>query len=469
MTIPSSATAQNITHVLDRLSLGISQGDRSQVQTMGLAAYIRQQLAPNSALEPRALKNRLKSFPDLTRSPVDLFNRYAPPLRATPQARQRSRLQQVQVLRQFEQARLLRALVSPNQLQEVMVDFWFNHFNVFVGKGLTMLWAGDYERSVIRPHALGKFRDLLGATAKHPAMLFYLDNWRSSDPNSRQGARGAFRGLNENYARELLELHTLGLNGGYTQADIESLARILTGWSVVHHTQYAKDNTGFVYVAERHDPARKTLLEQPILERDQAEGEAALNRLATHPATARHISNKLAQHFVADNPPQGLVQQLSETFLSTDGDIRQVLGALFESREFWQSAYTKKKYKTPYAYVLSMARAVDIGILPEEKLKRVSGGMAQLGMPLYRCRTPDGYAQTQAAWLSPDAMLRRVNLAIATINFLGADRPKPVPLTQSILDTLGQQFSNETMEAVNSSPPYLRPAMLLGSPEMMYR
>ena len=466
MAIPSNVTPQAITHVLDRLSLGARAGDRTQIQNNGLSDYIRAQLNPGA--EPKALTERLKSFRDLARSPVDLFDRYAPPQQATPQQNQKSRLQQVQVLRQFEQARLLRALVSPNQLQEVMVDFWFNHFNVFVGKQLTMLWAGDYERSAIRPHALGKFRDLLGATAKHPAMLFYLDNWRSSDPESKQ-ARGAFRGLNENYARELLELHTLGVEGGYTQADIENLARILTGWSLVWHNQPAKSDSGFVFVAGRHDPARKTLFGRPVPESGQAEGEAALNRLAAHPATARHISYKLAQYFVADEPPQSLVTKLSETFLATDGDIRQMLSALFESREFWQPAYAKNKFKTPYTYMLSMARGVGIGVLPEETLKRISGGMAQLGMPLYRCRTPDGYGQTQADWLNPDAMLRRVTLAIATVNLLGENRPKPILLTNQILATLGDQFSAETMEAVNSSPPYLRPAMLLGAPEMMYR
>lgn len=469
MTIPNNATPQTITHVLDRLSLGMSPGDRAQVENNGLAAYIQKQLNPTSDLEPKTLTDRLQSFPDLKRSPTDLFNRYTAPRGASPEENQSARLRQVQVLGQFEQARLLRALSSPNQLQEVMVDFWFNHFNVFIGKGLTILWAGDYERSAIRPHALGKFRDLLGATAKHPAMLFYLDNWRSSDPASKQ-AKGAFRGLNENYARELLELHTLGVDGGYTQADVESLTRILTGWSIVHHSQPTEDESGFIFAEGRHDPARKTLFNQPISASGLAEGEEALDRLAAHPSTARHISRKLAQYFIADDPPQRVVQQMSESFLATKGDIRQVLNTLFESREFWEPTFAQKKFRTPYTYMLAMARAVGISAPAEETLKRIGGGMAQLGMQLYRCRTPDGYAQTQSAWLSPDAMLRRVNLAIATVNMLGPDRPEPVPLTNQILDTLGRsQFSTQTLEVVNSSPPHLRPALLLASPETMYR
>lgn len=468
MAIPNNATPQNITHILDRLSLGISPGDRSQVLRKGLDDYIRDQLNPDSALDSRELADKLRSLPDLSRSPVDLFQRYAAPRGASPQEKRSARLKQVKVLRQHEQARLLRALASPNQLQEVMVDFWFNHFNVFVGKRLTMLWAGDYERSAIRPHVFGKFRDLLGATAKHPAMLFYLDNWRSSDP--AQKARRPFQGLNENYARELLELHTLGVEGGYTQADVENLARILTGWSIVFYGQSSRDDSGFVYVSDRHDPTRKTLFNQPVSEQGQAEGEAALDKLARHPATAQHISYKLAQHFVADEPPQRLVQQLSETFLSTDGDIRRVLSDLFESREFWSTNYTQNKFKTPYYYLLSLARAVGITTLPEEKLKRISGGMTQLGMPLYRCSTPDGYAQTQTVWLSPDAMLRRVNLAISAVNLLGRDRPKPILLAENLLKTLGeQQFSAETLDVFKSAQPDLRPAILLGSPEMMYR
>lgn len=467
MAIPNSVTPQTITHVLDRLSLGASPGDRRQVENSGLAGYIQSQLNSPPDAAPQTLIDQLNSLPDIARSPVDLFNRYAPPPGASVEENRAARAQQLEVIRQHEQARLLSALASPNQLQEVMVDFWFNHFNVFAGKRLTMLWTGSYERMAIRPHALGNFRDLLGATAKHPAMLFYLDNWRSSDPNKR--AKRPFRGLNENYARELLELHTLGVEGGYTQRDVESLARILTGWSIVSHDQPAPDESGFVYVDDRHDSSQKTLLGQSISAQGQAEGEAALDVLAAHPATAKHISYKLAQYFVADEPPQRLVSQLSQTFLSTDGDIRQVLSDLFESREFWNPDYAQQKFKTPYTYMISLARAIDLHSLPEEKLKRISGGMAQLGMPLYRCSTPDGYAQTQSAWLSPDAMLKRINLVVATVNLLGPNRPNPVPLTEQILDTLGEQFSPQTLAAVDSAPAYLRPSVVLGSPEMMYR
>ncbi len=458
----------NITHVLNRLSFGPAPGDRARVEQEGISAYISGQLNFDPADELAAIASNIAAFPDLKRSPVDLFQQYAPPKEATDEQRMAANRRQAGVLQEAERARLLLALGSAYQLQEVMTDFWFNHFNVFAGKGPLKMWVGAYEHQAIRPFALGKFRDLLGATAKHPAMLFYLDNWRNTDPNSAQ-AKGQFRGLNENYARELMELHTLGANAGYTQADVESLARILTGWSSVNFHQADRNESGFVFLRGRHDASDKVLLGEAIAGGGIVEGERALSLLARHPATARHISYQLAQYFVADVPSPNLVTSLADVFSTSDGDIKAVLLALFEHPEFWLAANRKRKFKTPYQYLLSAARAIGLTALPDEFLKRLSGGIIQLGMPIYRCRTPNGYAQVEDAWLTSDAMIRRVNLAIATVNFQGDNRVPPPALLARTLETIGTQLSTNTQQVIEGAPPHLRVGLLLGSPEMMYR
>ncbi|MEO0768612.1 MAG: DUF1800 domain-containing protein, partial [Cyanobacteria bacterium J06649_4] len=424
--------------------------------------FIQQQLTPTT--EPSSLTSQLNQYRDLSLSPAQLFNRNAAPRGANQEQRRNARLRQVAISKQVEQARLRRAIESPNQLQEVMVDFWFNHFNVFIGKGLTRLWLGSYEQSAIRTHALGKFRTLLGATAKHPAMLFYLDNWRNTAPNS-SNARGPFKGLNENYARELMELHTLGVNGGYSQADVESLTRILTGWSVMNHDRQSPDGSGFVFVANRHDSSNKTLLGQSIPGGGIEEGEAALDLLARHPATAQHISYKLVQYFVADQPPAALVSQLASRFQATDGDISAVLSTLFSQPEFWDTAHYQQKFKTPYQYVISLARTAGLSNVSEDNVNKLIGAMGQLSMPLYRCQAPDGYAQIAEAWLSPDAMLRRVSLAINFVNQQRENLPNP----NQIFATLGNPFTAESRTTITQSPVQMRPALILGSPEMMYR
>lgn len=450
--------------MIDRLGFGPRPGDRDAIAEIGPEAYIQQQLNPSADAEPTILIRQLGHLSTLELSPVELFRQGAAPRRANDEQRQRSRVRQVKFSEQAEKARIIRALESPNQLQEVMVDFWFNHFNVFVGKSITRLWLGNYEKTAIRPHVLGNFRDLLGATAKHPAMLFYLDNWRNTDPNS-DGAKGSFKGLNENYARELMELHTLGVDGGYTQADVENLTRILTGWSVVFHNQPAPDDSGFVFAADRHAPGSKTLLGTTIAQGGQAEGEKALDLLAAHPSTARNISYKLAQYFVADNPSADLVERLSSRFLETEGDIRAVLQALFSDSEFWNSAHYQKKFKTPYQYTLSMARAVNLVDPSDDELKRVKGIMNQMGMALYKCQMPDGYAQVESAWLSPDSMMRRISMAIRYANQQHESLPEPTEL----LATLGNPFPPRSRAAINEAPPHMRQALILGSPEMMYR
>ena len=404
-----------------------------------------------------------------------MFDRYGPIRGRNLSDAQRAtnRENRQTTLHEAKHSRIRRALESSNQLQEVMTDFWFNHFNVFIGKNLTHLWTVSYERMAIRPYVLGKFRDMLGATAKHPAMSLYLDNWRNTDPQSSR-AKGAYKGLNENYARELMELHTLGVDGGYTQADVESLTRILTGWGMVRGTPQnnsqnsnsaQNDGSGFRFEPERHDSSNKTLLGQSIPGGGIEEGERALDILAQHPSTARHISYKLAQYFVTDSPPEGLVNRLANRFLSTDGNIKSVLQQLFESDEFWADTHYQNKFKTPYQYVLSMARALGLENPDETSVNRLIGGLTQLGMPVYGCRTPDGYAQVESAWLNAEAMLRRVNYVPLVV---GMKDSTPPP--NALIGTLGDEFSPQTLGVVNRShPPRIQTSLLLGSPEMMYR
>ena len=412
-------------------------------------------------------------------------------------AKQRRRIEQGRATREEAEARLLRAVESPRQLEEVMVDFWFNHFNVFAGKGIDRALVASYERDAIRPYALGSFRTLLGATAKHPAMLFYLDNVVSSTP--RPNAKGRAQGLNENYARELMELHTLGVDAGYTQRDVTELARMLTGWTFDQRRLVRMGET-FRFDAGRHDKGAKTWLGHEIQPSGQDEGEYALDVLAMHPATARHISFQLAQYFVSDTPPPALVERMSQTWLASQGDIRAVLKILFSSSEFMDSEAAGAKFKTPYQFVVSAARASSAPLVNVAPLVNT---MNQLGMPLYGCQTPDGYKNTQEAWLNPDALTRRIAFATALAqgrlplatrpllappppappmqNLAGSDASPamfapppptpaapPVPLdAASLRATLAGSLSPRTADTIARSPDNLRAAMLLGSPDFM--
>jgi uncharacterized protein (DUF1800 family) len=476
-------------HVLNRLAYGPAPGDLEKVRAMGVEQYIESQLAPQSIPEPEKLMRELDSLETLRMDPVELFKEYGPPRpgrgrkpdpAAVKAARERARI----ILEQAVEARLWRAVESPRQLQQVMTDFWYNHFNVFAGKGLDHLWAGAYEEQAIRPYALGHFRDLLGATAHHPAMLFYLDNWQNTAPGS-PGARGKFEGLNENYARELMELHTLGVDGGYTQQDVIALARIFTGWGLGRPR--GGNRGGFYFDPTRHDDGDKTFLGHTIRGSGEDEGEQALDILARSPATARHIGYELAQYFVADDPPPALVRRLAKRFLDTDGDIRAVLDTLFHSPEFWDRQYYGNKFKTPYQYLVSAVRAS--GVDPVN-IRPLYGMLYQLGMPLYACLTPDGYQNTRAVWLNPDAMTRRISFATALASGrLPLAQPaednagtmrkkmdraergpmtpvKPVDATQ-LADTLGDELASLTRATLKETPPPLRAALILGSPEFM--
>jgi uncharacterized protein (DUF1800 family) len=329
------------------------------------------------------------------------------------------------VLGELAEAKLLRAVYSNRQLDEVMTDFWFNHFNVFIGKGPDRYMVSAYERDVIRPHALGKFKDILAATAKSPAMLFYLDNWQSVGPNSElalygpgrfAGRRGRFprprpqaknrpSGLNENYAREIMELHTIGVDGGYTQKDVTELAKVLTGWTI----EKPQLGGGFKFNERAHEPGPKYVLGRKIGEHGEKEGEEMLDVLAHHPATAKFISRKLAMRFVSDNPPQSLVDRMAETFLKKDGDIREVLRTMFHSPEFWAADAYRAKMKTPFEFVASAVRASGADI---QNALPLVGTLNRMGMPLYAMQPPTGYSMKAEAWVNSSALLNRMNFAL---------------------------------------------------------
>jgi uncharacterized protein (DUF1800 family) len=348
---------------------------------------------------------------------------------------------------EVQSAKLLRAVYSDRQLEEVLTDFWFNHFNVFVGKGADHYLVTAYERDVIRPHVLGKFKDLLVATAKSPAMLFYLDNWQSEGPDSEAargvlprgqyaGMNGPFarrgvmypvphpprppqqppnaqnnqqkrhNGLNENYARELMELHTLGVNGGYTQQDVTQVARVFTGWTIDEPRQ----GGGFIYRPRLHEPGEKTVLGHKIKESGEGEGMQVLEILARHPSTARFISTELAQRFVSDDPPQSLIDAMSKTFLKTDGDIRAVLETMFRSPEFWAPEAYRARVKTPFEFVVSSLRAMQVEIIDPQPLL---GTLNKMGMPLYGSQPPTGYSTKADVWVNSAALLDRMNFGLA--------------------------------------------------------
>jgi len=338
------------------------------------------------------------------------------------------------LLTELQTAKVARAVMSDRQLEEVMVDFWENHFTVFAGKGPERYFLGQYERGSIRPHALGKFRDLLGAVAKSPAMLYYLDNWESSVEADRPslvaranrggGARGRFamarlaaagrdttkkarpRGLNENYGRELMELHTLGVDGGYTQADVVSAARAFTGWTV----EKPRQDGSFVFRPAMHDAGEKIFLGHTLAaNRGIEDGEQVLDIVATHPATAKFIASKLVRRFVSDSVPPALVDRVALTFTRTDGDIRECLRTIFTSPEFFSRAAYKAKVKSPYELVVSALRVV--GAQPDST-PRTAQMIAKLGQPLYGHLAPNGYPERGDAWINTGAILARINFGL---------------------------------------------------------
>src|SRR5579859_4459991 len=336
------------------------------------------------------------------------------------------------IVAELAMAKVTRAIYSDRQLQQVMDDFWFNHFNVFAGKGEDRYYLTSYERDVIQPHALGKFKDLLTASAKSPAMLFYLDNFLSADPRAaqrlaaqramRQQARyGRFgrpfppqaqqkkqneRGLNENYGRELMELHTLGVDGGYTQKDVTEVVLCFKGGTI----ERPRQNPEFKFDERLHDPDPKLVLGKKIHAGGMKDGEEVLNLLAHNPSTANFISTKLARRFVSDNPPPELVARMAKTFEESDGDIKAVMRTMIYSPEFWSREAYRAKIKTPFELVVSTARALGTDVDTPMPLVQWT---ARIGQPLYQCQPPTGYADKSDAWVNTGALLNRLNFSLA--------------------------------------------------------
>jgi uncharacterized protein (DUF1800 family) len=345
--------------------------------------------------------------------------------------------------------RLTHDIYANAQLQEVMTDFWLNHFNVFLHKNeATPYYLVSFERDVIRPRALGKFEDLLEATAHSPAMMLYLDNASSIGPDSMAAERAERRpnnnkkkheGLNENYARELMELHTLGVNGGYSQADVTQVARILTGWSV----ERPERGGGFQFDPNRHEPGTKIVMGEKFKDHGEQEGRELLHMLATQPATAQFISRKLAVRFVSDDPPQALVDRMAKVFLSSDGDISAVLSTLFHSPEFWDANVYRAKVKTPIEFVVSAARAGNADI---ENMQPLANAVREMGMPLYGCVTPNGYSWKSDTWVSTNALVNRMNFALS----LAANRLPGIAIAWDPTDTMNNDAA--TLEINPAAP-----------------
>lgn len=524
-------------HVLDRLAFGPRPGDVARVQAMGVDRWIAAQLDP-ARLDDSAMERRLSAFPAIRRSADELLREAPPPglvfaaqaqAAATPGrpgqqqgdgrgataadslARRQAARAAVQRSQRFAgellAARVARAVESERQLHEVLTDFWLNHFSVFIGKGQLRHHVGAYERDAIRPHVLGRFRDLLGAVAHSPAMLLYLDNAQSVADSARptlatprnarrerlvrraiaqrqagmteaQRARVAAlaarrpQGLNENYARELLELHTLGVDGGYTQQDIIEVARAFTGWTVRPPRSGA---TGFWFNGAAHDAGAKVVLGTRLAGGQGVEdGEQVLDLLARHPSTARFIARKLAVRFVSDTPPEALVARAAEAFRRTDGNLRDVVRTIVTSPEFFSRAAYRAKVKTPFEVVVSAARAIGARADTTPVTAQV---IARLGQPLFGRQSPDGWPETGREWMNTGAILGRINfgLTVAADRLPGArlagwpeyaalrEASREVQVDRVIAAFLGGTASPETREILTSGVNPMLPAGADGS------
>ena len=520
---------EQIQQVLSRLTFGARPGDVEKLRATGIDQWIDAQLRPEKIDDPFGLK--VASIYSIYRMPTqDIVRDYnalqqlqrkvarAAGMDSTDKRDARREMltedpkiaeiaqNARQLTGQVQSVKLARAVASERQLDEVMVDFWLNHFSVFAGKGQVRLYLAQYDRDVIRPNSLGKFRDLLGAVARSPAMLFYLDNFQSAAdstqptllarPGAARGRGGrviagvrpgrgqqlppavqerlknatpeererimaqlqqqAKRGLNENYARELMELHTLGVDGGYTQRDVQEVARALTGWG------FNRQSGEFVFNPRVHDAGEKTILGRRFpAGRGVEEGEEVLDMLARSPQTARFITTKLARHFVADEPPKVLVDRCASTFSKTDGDIRETVRCVVMSPEFFSRAAYRAKVKTPFEVVASALRA--IGAQPDTT-PRTSQVVARLGQPIFGRQTPDGWPDRADAWMNTGAILNRINfgLSVAANQLPGArltdwkpyESVRALPRAQQVDSVvkymLGGKISTDTRQVLMS-------------------
>lgn len=418
---------QQVHHVLNRLGFGARPGDADAVRAMGIDRWIDHQLHPERM--PDSITVAFVSrFATLGQSGERLLADYPPPavVRAqmqragtTPDTATRTSKRASQVfVEDLAASRMARAVLSERQLHEVMVDFWENHFNVFAGKDRARYFLPAYDEHTIRPHVLGSFRELLGAVAKSPAMLYYLDNWQSVADSGRptlqpmpraRRAKAAVRrrGVNENFARELMELHTLGVDGGYTQHDVMEVARALTGWTLARGAQ----GGAFTFREEMHDAGAKKILGTAFpANRGIEEGEAVLDLLASHPSTATFIATKLARRFVSDTPPPALVARAADAFRRSHGDIREVVRTIVTSTEFFATASYRAKVKSPLELVVSTMRAMNA---TPDTTARSAQQVSRLGQPLFGHQAPNGYPETGSAWMNTGAILNRINFGLA--------------------------------------------------------
>jgi uncharacterized protein (DUF1800 family) len=402
---------QKVVHFLNRTSFGPTREEVQKVNRPGIRAYLEEQLRPEK-ISDSLVEEKLTGLKTMRLSSRELIELYPPPRQQAGQQEMMGQ-QQMQgprtVILELQQARLLRSVYSQRQLYEIMVDFWSNHFNVFSAKGADRWLTTAYDRDSIRPHALGKFRDLLLATAQSPAMLFYLDNWLSANPNAPAARMGGpnnrRRGLNENYARELMELHTLGVDGGYTQRDVQEVARCLTGWTI----RQPRGEGSFYFEPRIHDTGEKVVLGNRIPSGGGVEdGLRVIDLLAQHPSTARFVSLKLARRFIADDPPPSLVNKAAEAFNKSSGDIPTVLRALIDSPEFYSPDIYQAKVKKPLEFVASALRTTGAEVQLSHQLLRYLGRM---GEPLFLAQPPTGHPDVAASWTSPDMLLTRMNFA----------------------------------------------------------
>lgn len=459
---------QQIVHLLNRAGFGPRPGDVEKVRRMGIQRYLELQLHP-ARIDDASTESTLRALKSLRMSSAELVANYPRPQKSpgltehgSPSGKPGSAFEDSdrlemksmkpdaprRIIAELSQAKVLRAVYSERQLYEVMVDFWSNHFNVFAAKGANRWLTTAYDRDVIRPQAMGKFKDLLLATAKSPAMLFYLDNWMSVAPGttfdlaklqelrsrrlggkSRLGGFGRRRrdegkelkpvdpgqgkqrhGLNENYARELMELHTLGVDGGYTQKDITEVARCFTGWTIARPRQGGE----FSFTRSLHDDGEKIVLGHRIPAGGGIrDGEKVIDLLVAHPSTARFIAAKLVRRFVADEPPASLVERVAKVFRGSEGDIPAMLRTIFVSQEFNSLAAYRSKVKTPFELVVSALRALGAETDGGTPILRV---IAEMGEPLFLCQPPTGYPETAEAWVNTGALLQRLNFGLALAN-----------------------------------------------------
>jgi uncharacterized protein (DUF1800 family) len=462
---------QAITHALNRLAYGPRPEDVAHIREVGLEKWVDQQLHPDS-LDDGALDERLKEYSTLKMSSRELLEAFPPPNQAAKKegvTKEQYKQEMVEkrqqamaeaknsgsdnmnngemqlakmvgpgrIVAELSMAKIDRAVYSNRQLEAVMEDFWFNHFNVYAGKGDDRWLLTPYVRDTIRPRTMGKFSDLLIATGKSPAMLFFLDNWLSVDPSAfaaaqeqnrmrrarfggifepmpdmppgtaaRQSNKNQDRGLNENYGREVMELHTIGVDAGYTQQDVTQMAEILTGWTI----REPRRDPEFFFNERWHAPGAKVVMGRKFDYGGEKDGEEALKMLAGDMHTAKFISTEMARHFVSDNPPPSLVDRMAKTYEDSDGDIRSVLKTMIYSPEFWSKDAYRAKVKTPFELVASTARALDANV--EISLPLVNW-IGRMGEPLFQCQPPTGYSDKAQTWVNTGALLNRLNFAMA--------------------------------------------------------